>query len=326
MTRSPDRPDSARPAPAPTRVAPDAGARTTDAAWDPRQYAVFSGHRGRPFADLVARVDATAPALVVDLGCGPGELTLRSRGALARRTRRRGRQLARDARARPSPGQCGSRRVGRGERRGLGPHRVSVRRSTCSSRTPRCSGCRRHLRLIPTWVQSLAPGGTFAMQVPSELRRAVPPAHARGGGPALPRSRPRARPRPCPSRRPPETYAALLLDLTPDVDVWQTTYQHVLPRTPTAPHPVLEWVRGTGLRPVLGLLDDDERERFVTDYERARHGIPPKVVRRALPLHPDLRRRAHPALTPSVRVACRRGRVPARRAGRAPGPADDVGA
>jgi len=54
-----------------------AGDRTTDAAaWDPRQYAIFSGHRGRPFADLLARVDAAAPRLVVDLGCGPGELTL----------------------------------------------------------------------------------------------------------------------------------------------------------------------------------------------------------------------------------------------------------
>jgi trans-aconitate 2-methyltransferase len=66
----------------------------------------------------------------------------------------------------------------------------------------------------------------------------------------------------------PETYAALLLDLTPDVDVWQTTYQHVL-ADDTARHPVLEWVRGTGLRPVLGVLsDEEEREAFLDDYER----------------------------------------------------------
>jgi len=31
---------------------------------------------------------------------------------------------------------------------------------------------------------------------------------------------------------------------------------------------VLEWVRGTGLRPVLGVLDEDERAAFVADYER----------------------------------------------------------
>src|SRR3954451_10909953 len=49
---------------------------TTDSAWDPQQYAVFAGHRGRPFVDLMARVGADGPRLVVDLGCGPGELTL----------------------------------------------------------------------------------------------------------------------------------------------------------------------------------------------------------------------------------------------------------
>ena len=44
--------------------------------WDPQQYAKFSDHRSRPFGDLMARVGATAPRLVVDLGCGNGPLTL----------------------------------------------------------------------------------------------------------------------------------------------------------------------------------------------------------------------------------------------------------
>ena len=43
--------------------------------WDPVQYAAFRDHRSRPFGDLLARVGARDPALVVDLGCGPGELT-----------------------------------------------------------------------------------------------------------------------------------------------------------------------------------------------------------------------------------------------------------
>ena len=44
--------------------------------WDPRQYAKFSDHRNRPFGDLLARVGAVHPRLVVDLGCGNGPLTL----------------------------------------------------------------------------------------------------------------------------------------------------------------------------------------------------------------------------------------------------------
>src|SRR4029078_7287239 len=43
--------------------------------WDPGLYLDFDDHRSRPFHDLVARVGATAPRRVVDLGCGPGHLT-----------------------------------------------------------------------------------------------------------------------------------------------------------------------------------------------------------------------------------------------------------
>jgi trans-aconitate 2-methyltransferase len=43
--------------------------------WDPGQYRQFAGERARPFFELLARVGATDPGLVADLGCGPGELT-----------------------------------------------------------------------------------------------------------------------------------------------------------------------------------------------------------------------------------------------------------
>ena len=43
--------------------------------WDPDRYLAFADERGRPFVDLLARVGATAPRSVVDLGCGPGNLT-----------------------------------------------------------------------------------------------------------------------------------------------------------------------------------------------------------------------------------------------------------
>jgi trans-aconitate 2-methyltransferase len=268
MTPTPDLPaaEEAAVSTAPAAT-PGAGARDTDAAWDPRQYAVFSGHRGRPFADLLARVDATLPALVVDLGCGPGELTL----GLARRwpgarvigvdsspeMLAKARELDTDGRVEWveasaedwDPTECGA----------------SIDVLVTNATLQWVPG---HLRLIPTWVESLAPGGTFAMQVPSNfdaashrLMREVAARHARAADlqPGLDRARAVARP---------ETYAALLLDLTPDVDVWQTTYQHVLAAPEGRPHPVLEWVRGTGLRPVLGVLDEDERAAFVADYER----------------------------------------------------------
>src|SRR6266568_932378 len=49
--------------------------------WDAGQYLRFGGERARPFFDLVAQIGATGPRHVVDLGCGPGNLT----AALAQR-------------------------------------------------------------------------------------------------------------------------------------------------------------------------------------------------------------------------------------------------
>ena len=43
--------------------------------WNPDVYLAFADHRGRPFVDLLSRVGAQNPRRVVDLGCGPGNLT-----------------------------------------------------------------------------------------------------------------------------------------------------------------------------------------------------------------------------------------------------------
>ena len=45
--------------------------------WDPAQYLSFADERSRPFFDLTGRIGAVAPGYVVDLGCGPGQLTAR---------------------------------------------------------------------------------------------------------------------------------------------------------------------------------------------------------------------------------------------------------
>jgi trans-aconitate 2-methyltransferase len=74
--------------------------------------------------------------------------------------------------------------------------------------------------------------------------------------------------------RTPEAYLAALADLGCEVDAWETTYVHLL----QGEDPVLDWVKGTGLRPVLAALADDPpaRERFLTAYRAAlREAYPP---------------------------------------------------
>jgi trans-aconitate 2-methyltransferase len=72
----------------------------------------------------------------------------------------------------------------------------------------------------------------------------------------------------------PSEYAALLLDAGLEPDTWETTYVHLL----SGPDPVLDWVRGTGLRPVLAALSDADAARFVSEYGQAlRVAYPPRA-------------------------------------------------
>jgi trans-aconitate 2-methyltransferase len=106
-----------------------------------------------------------------------------------------------------------------------------------------------HLDLVRDWAEALPPGGWLAMQVPANFEA---PSHA------LMRSlvtSPRWAPLVGEVLRhdlvaTPARYAELLLDAGLHVDVWESTYLHLLQGN----DPVLEWVRGTGLRPVLAAL------------------------------------------------------------------------
>jgi trans-aconitate 2-methyltransferase len=241
--------------------------RTQDAAWDPKQYALFGDHRGRPFRDLVAQIPQTSPQLVVDLGCGPGDLTrtLADRWPDARIVGiDNSPEMLERARSDDPDGRVEWVELAAEDWDPAAydvPVDVLVTNATLQ-------WVPTHLRLIPRWVRALAPGGTFAMQVPSNFSA---PSHRLMREVAF--RQPRAEELRSTLDRAdavamPETYAALLLDVTPTVDVWETTYQHVLPGASDSHHPVLEWVRGTGLRPVLGVLSEEgEREAFLTEYE-----------------------------------------------------------
>lgn len=236
-------------------------------AWDPGQYARFGDHRGRPFHELVARIRTEDPRLVVDLGCGPGDLTmtLADRWPNARIVGvDSSPEMLETARARDAQGRVEWVESGVED---WDPTEASASVDVLVTNAT-LQWVPSHLRLIPGWVAALAPGGSFAMQVPANfsapshrLMREVAARHQRADdlAPGLDRSAATARP---------ETYAALLLDVTPEVDVWQSTYWQVLPDDAAGPHPVLDWVRGTGLRPVLGVLtDEQERQAFLADYE-----------------------------------------------------------
>jgi trans-aconitate 2-methyltransferase len=115
-----------------------------------------------------------------------------------------------------------------------------------------------HPALVTQWAAALPSGGWLAFQVPGNFDS---PSHA------LMRSL-AAAPRWSSSLAgvlrhhdavgSPASYASLLMSAGLVADVWETTYLHVLP----GPDPVLEWLRGTGLRPVLAALSAEDGAAF----------------------------------------------------------------
>ena len=234
--------------------------------WDPEQYAKFADERGRPFHDLVEQVGAEAPRRVVDLGCGPGELT----ASLAWRwpgARIEGLDSSAEmiAKAGPLASDRLSFRVGDIESWTVPADADVIVSNAALQWVPT------HRELLARWAASLPDGGWLAFQVPghfsSPSHEAMRDLAADGRWPVamdevlLPDA-----------VATPQEYALLLLDAGLVVQVWETTYVHRL----RGPDPVLEWMRGTALRPVLAALSPDDAATFLGEFgERLRTAYPP---------------------------------------------------
>jgi trans-aconitate 2-methyltransferase len=244
--------------------------------WDPGQYLRYADERARPFFDLLARVRATDPGYVADLGCGPGNLTV----TLAERWPGaqvvgvdNAEEMISAARSQPSPHPsvsfvAGDVRTWRPER----PLDVLVSNAVLQWVPD-------HRRVVSQWPGLLAPGGWLAFQLPGNFDQ---PTHAilldlvRSArwapllaGVSLNRQ-----------AGDPAGYLDLLAGAGCSVDAWETTYLHVL----HGAHPVVEWYRGTGLRPVLAALDPGQAEEFLADYsERIEAAYPAAPYGTVLP-------------------------------------------
>jgi trans-aconitate 2-methyltransferase len=234
--------------------------------WDPAQYLRHAGHRARPFADLLARVTdlpGTAPR-IADLGCGPGNVTtvLADRWPTAHIT---GYDNSPEMLAQTDP-YAGPT---------AGGGRLDFAHADATEWAPTqtydlivsnaaLQWVPGHLDRFGDWVGALAPGGTFAFQVPDNIDAPLHALMRELAATARWKSRLGEVLRREDSVYAPGVYLDHLARLGCAADVWQTTYQHVLP----GEDPVLDWVKGTGLRPALTALADDPeaRDAFVTEY------------------------------------------------------------
>jgi trans-aconitate 2-methyltransferase len=231
------------------------------AAWDPATYLRFAGERARPFVELLSRIDSVAPARVVDLGCGEGTATasLAARWPTARVTGIDSSLEMLAAAGRVAvPGRVEFRQGDVRTWQSDGPVDVVVSNAVLHWVPD-------HAALITRWAGRLTAGGWLAVQVPGNFRapthmlladlcRAPRWADRLGG----------AAPQPDAVLEP-VGYLDLLTGAGLHADVWETTYLHVL----SGDDPVLAWVRGTVLRPVLAGLGEDDAADFTTEYAAA---------------------------------------------------------
>ncbi|TQE38952.1 trans-aconitate 2-methyltransferase [Streptomyces ipomoeae] len=244
----------------------ESGAMTTPS-WDPAQYLRHAGHRARPFADLLARIPEppSKTPRIVDLGCGPGNVTrlLADRWPTAHITGYDNSpemlDKAHTEHEGPTPGG-GRLDFSYADVRTWAPE-GSYDLIVSNATLQWVPG---HLDRFPAWVDGLAAGGSFAFQVPGNFDS---PSHLLMR--ELARS-PRWRGRLGETLRhddavhAPVDYLTALADLGCEVDAWETTYVHLL----QGEDPVLDWVKGTGLRPILTELGPDA-EPFVAEYRKA---------------------------------------------------------
>lgn len=222
--------------------------------WNPDVYLAFADHRGRPFFDLTSRVRAEAPRRVVDLGCGPGNLTV----TLLERWP--------DAvvEAVDSSPEMVDAALARGLDASLGeleswepkPDTDVVVSNAALQWVPS------HRELLVRWAGRLPTGAWLAVQVPGNFD--APSHEAVRELASHPRWLDALRHIPFRVGKVVDSaveYADMLADAGCAVDTWETTYVHEL----SGEHPVLDWITGTALTPVKGALSEDDWQQFRTE-------------------------------------------------------------
>ena len=228
--------------------------------WSAQHYVTFEDERTRPVRDLLSALPPIEARAVIDLGCGPGNstevLAARFPGAAVLGLDNSPDMIA-AARQRLPGAQF---LLGGIEAWGdAGPFDVILANAVLQ-------WIPNHAMLLPSLIAKLAASGGLAIQMPDNLDD---PAHrlmreVAADGPWVPVLAQTA------AARTPiadaNWYYELLRPLCSKVDVWRTTYYHPLAGGPSA---IVEWFKGSGLRPYLEPLNAPQREAYLARYTAA---------------------------------------------------------
>jgi trans-aconitate 2-methyltransferase len=223
--------------------------------WDAGQYLQFADERTRPCRDLIGRIALEQPRRIVDLGCGPSNSTaaLMARWPEAEIT-------GLDS----SPEMIAAAQKAYPDRNwttGDIASWTAERPCDLLFSNAALQWVGDHRAVIPRLMRQVAPGGALAIQVPANFEA---PAHRAMR--ELAHSRVWRNHFPETVREwfvhEPAFYYDAVAPLAKRVDLWTTEYFHVMENAQA----IVEWYKGTGLRPFLDALSAADQERFLAEY------------------------------------------------------------
>lgn len=243
--------------------------------WNAQQYMKFGDERTQPCRDLAVRVNVDAPRRVIDLGCGPGNST-----AIAAQRWPQAQITGLDS----SPEMIDTARQERPDGTWVVGEIASwsatnEREFDIIFSNAAIQWVQDHAALLPRLFHRVAPGGALAIQIPANY-----------DGPAHRLMRELAASPPWRAWFPDgsirewfshdaDFYYDLLAPLSARLDLWETDYIHILPDA----RAIVEWYKGTGLRPFLDALPQERREPFMAEYlQLIRGAYPPRADRKVL--------------------------------------------
>nr|WP_024965517.1 trans-aconitate 2-methyltransferase [Pantoea sp. IMH] len=224
--------------------------------WNPDLYRQFEAERTRPAKELLSRIPLRQVQHITDLGCGPGNSTalLCQAWPEAYITGVDSSQAMLEQALQRLPG-CRFEQADIQGWRASSPQDLLYANASLQWLSD-------HATLLPTLVAQLAKGGVLAVQMPDNLDQPTHRLMRKVAESGVWRAKIHHDPSHRQSLLTTEAYYDLLSAVGCSVDIWRTTYYHVMPSHSA----MIDWLRSTGLRPFLASLDQAEQAAYLTRY------------------------------------------------------------
>lgn len=222
--------------------------------WNPIQYEKFIKDRTQPAVDLINRLEGLNPVSILDLGCGPGNSTkiLKDKFPNVKVIGADNSDEMLDKAKELYPDIEFINLDANGDFHELSEKFDIFFSNACIQWLPN------HRKLLPKLMTLLKPNGILAIQIPMQREH---PVHiiinelvntAKWNDKLTPRQY---------NNLTTEEYFDVLSDISNNFEMWETTYCHRMPSYES----IIEWYKGTGLRPYLEQLSKNDADEFVND-------------------------------------------------------------